>query len=429
MVGLSLALWFAAGCGDGITGNGDGDLDIRVSNIAVLDYANNADASDIRVSFNTPAEADAVDGFRVIVVKNSAVAGFDLETALQLSADRYHELPRTTTGEDVELPSALLDAGGDAVVEGASYQVVVLSVAAQPDNQESQLSEFSSAFALERTSLVSTLATNIQGGSGGVALDADGNIYMADFGATLSFPDGDRVFKITPQGQVSVFATGFMGASGNDFDSQGNLFQSNIGGQSISKIAPDGSTSIFASGSPIVNTVGIYIDEADELYVADCDGGQILHVDAGGTVSVYVRSALFSCPNGITRDDDGNYYTSNFYNGDVLKITPEKDVSLLTTLPGDNNGHLTYHEGSLYVIARSVHRIYKVSLDGDAEIFAGSGQRGHRDGSVLQASFSFPNDLVFSDDGTRLYVNEVAPLTGATTMIAPCNIRVIEIIE
>ncbi len=54
---------------------------------------------------------------------------------------------------------------------------------------------------------------------GGVAVDLVGNIYVADF--------GDEVFKITPEGERSRFATGFYGASGNAIDRAGNLLQSN----------------------------------------------------------------------------------------------------------------------------------------------------------------------------------------------------------
>ena len=63
----------------------------------------------------------------------------------------------------------------------------------------------------------------------------------------VGYIPGDKVFKVTPEGVVSVFATGLVGASGNAFDSQGNLFQSNIGAASISKIAPDGTVTPFSN--------------------------------------------------------------------------------------------------------------------------------------------------------------------------------------
>ena len=90
------------------------------------------------------------------------------------------------------------------------------------------LSSPTSEITLARTNLVVTLTDVIQAGSGGLAVDKDGNIFAADFGNALSSPPGTRIFEITPEGEVILVATGLVGASGNAFDSQGNLFQSNI---------------------------------------------------------------------------------------------------------------------------------------------------------------------------------------------------------
>ena len=54
---------------------------------------------------------------------------------------------------------------------------------------------------------------------GGVTIDLVGNIYVADF--------GDLVWKITPEGERQVFASGLHGASGNAIDNEGHRLQSN----------------------------------------------------------------------------------------------------------------------------------------------------------------------------------------------------------
>ncbi len=54
---------------------------------------------------------------------------------------------------------------------------------------------------------------------GGVTIDLVGNIYVADF--------GDLVWKITPEGERQVFASGLYGASGNAIDNEGKFLQSN----------------------------------------------------------------------------------------------------------------------------------------------------------------------------------------------------------
>jgi sugar lactone lactonase YvrE len=247
---------------------------------------------------------------------------------------------------------------------------------------------------------------------------------MADFGPDLG-GGGTELFRVTPAGSVSVFATGFNGASGNDFDSQGNLFQSNISASRIDKVAPDGTVTAFTSQN-IRGPVGVYVDEGDTLYVCNCASNTIRKVTPSGVSTLFSSGFLFQCPNGITRDDDGNFYVSNFNNGRVLKILPDGTESIFATIPGGNNGHLTYHDGLLYVVARSANQIYTVTLDGVVELFAGSGTQGVVDGSRLQAQFSQPNDVIVDPTGQYLYVNDVVSPTGFND-ISPMILRRIDL--
>ena len=277
----------------------------------------------------------------------------------------------------------------------------------------------------EAVGRVETLA-EVAGGSGGLVMDPAGNLYSADFGAILGDAKtaGKRIYKITPAGETAVFAEGFEGASGNAIDSKGNLFQSNIRGGTISKISPDGEVSTFASEG-LEAPVGIVIDSQDTLWVANCGGASIQKVTRDGISTRFVDSDLLKCPNGITLDAQGNLYTANFYSSDVVKITPAGEVSVLATLPGNNNGHIVYAAGSLFVVARTAHQIYEVSLSGEARLFAGSGEKGGKDGPLLEASFCFPNDIAIGRDGRTLYVNEVADERSDGKILAPTRVRVL----
>jgi sugar lactone lactonase YvrE len=271
---------------------------------------------------------------------------------------------------------------------------------------------------------VDTLIDGLDGGSGGVSIDAAGNILVADFGALLSDPStmGPQVFLVTPEGDARVFATGLEGASGNGIDSEGYLFQSNIRGNKISKIAPDGTVTMFTDEG-VEAPVGIEIDADDTLWVANCGSGSIQKVTKEGVSTRFVENELLQCPNGITLDDAHNLYVANFNNGDVVKVTPDGEVSVLATLPGGNNGHLVHHEGVLYVVDRGGHQIFRVELDGEIALVAGSGERGSADGDAATATLSFPNDLGFSPDGSILYVNEISATTGDHTELAPMRVR------
>ena len=277
--------------------------------------------------------------------------------------------------------------------------------------------------------VVDTLVAELDGGAGGLAVDRTGTLYCADFGSKLGRggEGGDKVYRIDPEsGEATVFARGLRGASGNAWAPDGVLYQSSIGGGTISRVRPSGKVETFVSRG-LQSPVGIAIDEAGLLFAANCGSGSIVEIDSAGEAVEFARSPLLSCPNGLALDDDHILYVSNFNNGDVLSVSPSGEVARLATLPGNNNGHLTFHQGALYVVARSAHQIYRVGLDGETKLFAGTGERGRRDGPALEATFSFPNDLAFSPDGKVLYVNENASTTEPASVLAPMRVRRIRI--
>jgi sugar lactone lactonase YvrE len=272
---------------------------------------------------------------------------------------------------------------------------------------------------------VETIA-EVAGGTGGVVVDAKGNVYSADFGAVLGNPAtaGKNLYRIAPDGTTTLFAEGFEGASGVAIDSNGNLYQANIRGGYINKITAAGEVSSFASEG-LQAPVGIVIDDTDTLWVANCGSASIQKVTSAGDSSRFVESELLKCPNGITLDDDHNLYAANFFNGDLVKIAPDGEVSVFATLPGKNNGHVVHVDGVLYVVDRAAHQIYEVSLTGETKLYAGSGEKGGKDGERLTASFCYPNDIAISPDGKTLYVNEVADESSDGMKLAPTRVRAI----
>lgn len=261
-------------------------------------------------------------------------------------------------------------------------------------------------------------------------MDKAGNVYTSDFGHFLgqvpNFTPANKIFKITPEGKVTVFADSLLGASGSAFDKEGRLYQSNIQGNFVSRINPDGTRTIFTNDS-IVAPVGVLALPNGEAVVCNCGNNTLRKVDSTGVSTLFSSGEVFKCPNGITADDDGNFYVANFFDGNVVKITASGEASVFATIPGNNNGHLVYRDGFLYLVARSAHQIYKVSMDGKAELLAGTGDRGRKNSTLLESTFSFPNDLDFSPDGKYLYVNEEADTLGNHRILTPTIIRRLKI--
>lgn len=282
---------------------------------------------------------------------------------------------------------------------------------------------------------VSTIAT-FESGTGGLTVAPDGTLYHSDFGSRLGGrgTGGHRVFTITTEGKVSVFATGLLGASGSEWGHDDHLYQSSIGGNTLSRIDAEGTVTEFASG--LSNPVGVaqYPTKngaPGDFLVANCGASSIQRIAPAGESTEWVKSPLLACPNGLVIAERGMVYAANFMNGNVVQITPDGEPSVLASLPGNNNGHLFYQHGALWVVARSAHQIYRVGLSeeerGQVSLVAGSGEKGGTDGPATEASFCYPNDLGFSPDGQTLYVNEVADHASTGQILSPSRIRAIDL--
>lgn len=283
---------------------------------------------------------------------------------------------------------------------------------------------------------VSTLTPEFNG-SGGLSLDGEGNLIIADFGDFLSAGDGDgipnKIMVLDTDLTLSEYSTGFIGASGNTFDSNGILYQSDIGASAIYKIIDGVRTFVTSTG--ISGPVGITFDSQDNFYVCNCSNSTIRKVTPDGTSTLFASGAIFACPNGITADEDDNLYVSCFSNGNIIKITPDGDSNVLVaTLGGStsppSNGHLDYHQPTrtLYIASHANNQIFSLDIDDPTELahIAGSGVRGNSDGDAETATFSRPNGVAITQTGDSIYINSAIPLTNSPNN--PLNPQVVRLI-
>lgn len=272
---------------------------------------------------------------------------------------------------------------------------------------------------------VSTIAGPMSG-SGGILVDKDGSVLVADYGDALTNANGHTMRRVDLNGNISIHSTGFQGASGNTFGPDGRIYQCNIAGNFISKIKPNGTAVTYASQG-LSSPVGIVADTAGNFYVANCGDNTVRKIASDVSSTQFSADPLFNCPNGITLDDEGNLYVSNFNDGNIIKIDENGTASLFSYIPGDNNGHLKYSSvhDALFVTSHGSSSIYRVQMDGSVVAFAGSGWRGNVDGPAASASFSRPNGIDFSKTHDTLYVNTAVPLHNNGVPLNPSLVRMV----
>lgn len=199
----------------------------------------------------------------------------------------------------------------------------------------------------------------------GIAVDAVGNVYVAD-----TFNHAIR--KITPAGLVTTFAglkgefgstdgtstaARFADPAGLTFDRSGNLYVADTINSTIRRISPSAVVTTVAGAAPAFGSSdgsrdsarfafprGIAVDVSRNIYVADTISSTIRKITAAGVVTTLAGSpgltgsadgagsaARFNGPRGVAVDAAGNVYIADRLNSTIRKITP---AGIVTTLAG-----------------------------------------------------------------------------------------------
>lgn len=288
----------------------------------------------------------------------------------------------------------------------------------------------------------------------GLALDGAGNVYVTDRA-------DHTVRKITPAGVVSTLAglagspgatdaTGtaarFRNPNGIAVDTQGNVYVADTGNRTIRKITSAGVVSTLAGSAGLggntdgtgsaarFNAVGgLTIDGSGNLYVVDSASHVIRKITSAGVVTTIAgtvgsagdangvgAAARFNTPHGIVSDSGGTLYVADTVNETIRQVAPDGTVTVFAGSPiaGNINGVGTAARffrpqgmardaaGNIYVADTFNHSIRKLTSSASSSTFAGAGGNfGSADGTGPNALFNRPRGIGTDRQG-NVYVSE-----------------------
>lgn len=297
---------------------------------------------------------------------------------------------------------------------------------------------------------------------GGVAVDAAGNLYIAD-------THNQRIRKVTTDGVITTVAgTGVVGYSGDEgpatsaqlntpnglsIDAEGNLYIADTYNNTIRKVATDGViTTVAGTGgfgysgdggqatsAQLKSPNGVAVDAAGNLYITDSTNHRIRKVTPDGIITTVAGtgvagysgdegpaiSAQLSAPRGVAIDVAGNLYIADINNQRIRKVATDGTITTVVGTgavgySGDGgpatSAQLSYIEGgvvsvdmsgNLYIADTSNQRIRKVTTDGTITTIAGTGGFGYSGdgGQATSAKINYPVGVTVDASG-NLYITD-----------------------
>jgi len=220
----------------------------------------------------------------------------------------------------------------------------------------------------------------------GVAADKRGNVYIVDeFDVVLKASPGGTFTRIAGSlhncGNLTCLGDGGPATSaflldpyGVAVDAQGNVYIADTGNERVRKVTPAGAITTVAGSGPrppqpgysgdggpataarLGVPTGVAVDGKGNLYIADTYNNRVRKVNLRGTISTVAGTgkrgfsgdggpatrAKLAHPYGVVVDGRGNVYIGDYGNNRVRKVSPRGKI---TTFAGSRNYGLAGDRG------------------------------------------------------------------------------------
>ncbi len=300
-------------------------------------------------------------------------------------------------------------------------------------------------------------ATNAGLGPTGVAVDGSGNLFIAD-------SRNNRIRKVNTSGIITTLAgNGAAGSSGDGaaatnaslsypfglaVDASGNVFMADTQNNRIRKVntsgiittvAGSGAQGYSGDGGAATNASlafpnGVTVDGAGNLFIADINNKRIRMVGANGIITTsagngtmfyygdggIATNAGLGWPTGVAVDGSGNLFIADYGNSRIRKVNTNGTITTVAgngawVYSGDGaaatNASLSFPSGlavdasgNLFIADSFNNRIRKVNINGIITTVAGNGGQGYSgDGAAAtNASLSSPRGVAVDASGNLL---------------------------